>query len=214
MEISKLHFLDKPGAVLSDRDLRLAMSNGLLDVTSPEPLRVQPGSIDLTLARTLAYFKSPAGDRVIDLREPVAEEMEFIKIDPQEGYIFRPGEFVLGVTREWLRIPAELIGNLEGKSSLGRLGIVVHVTAGFFDPGFRGHGTLELVNLSNRPYRIFPGMPICSMRFSVMTSPAEVLYGDPRVRSKSYPNDYSLDPAPKPSEYYKNFENGGNGSHE
>lgn len=213
--VEQLYFLKYPGGVLSRPDIKLAIDTGLIEVKSPCPLDIQPASLELHLARIVAFIsRGKVRDAAIDLKKPVEDLMDYETIDPVRGYTIHPREFFLGVTREWIHFPAQLIGNLDGKSSLGRLGFVVHSTAGFFDPGFRGHGTLEITNLTERPITIYQHIPVGQMRFSVLTSAADVLYGDPSLGSKKYSNEYSDDPRPIPSEYYKHFLNGNGATHE
>ncbi len=203
---SKLHFLKYPGSMLSDRDIRLAIDSGYIQIESPTELCIQPASVDVHLASTIAFIsRGRLKNSAIDLKKPVEDFMEYAEIDPIEGLALHPREFILGVTRESFSFPDQLAGNLDGKSSLGRLGLIVHSTAGFFDPGFCGHGTLEITNLTERPLIIYPDMPIGQMRFSVLSSPSERVYGDKSLGSKQYKNPYSLNPGPKSSEYYKNF---------
>lgn len=205
----ELHFLKSPGATLSRPDIKLAMESGFLEVQSPCELDIQPASLELHLARTIAFLsRGKVRDAAIDLKQPVEDMMDYEVIDPVKGLTIHPREFWLGVTREWIHFPAQLIGNMDGKSSLGRLGFVVHATAGFFDPGFKGHGTLEITNLTERPITVYPNIPVGQMRFTILSSPSDVLYGDPSLGSKKYSNSYSDDPRPKASEYYKNFQNG------
>ncbi len=207
--VEELHFLKYPGAVLSRPDIKLAIDSGLIEIKAPCALDIQPASLELHLARTLAFIsRGRVREAAIDLKKPVEDFYDYEVIDPVRGHAIHPREFFLGVTREWIGFPAQLIGNLDGKSSLGRLGFVVHATAGFFDPGFRGHGTLEITNLTERPIIVYPNMPVGQMRFSILSSPADVLYGDPSLGSKRYSNEYSEDPRPIPSEYWKNFING------
>lgn len=197
-----------PGS-LSSRDIRRCIEVGYLGVKSPAELDIQAASIDVSVARTIAQFSRNKFDEgCIDLKKPVDNLMEFIVMDPVKGFMLHPREFILGVTREWFDIPSRLEGKLDGKSSLGRLGVVVHVTAGYFDPGFAGHGTLEITNLTERPVRIYPNIPIGQMRFSTLTSEPENVYGDKALGSKSYKNPYTEDPKPIPSEYWKNWHNG------
>lgn len=200
--------LNFSGAVLSDRDMKAAIAEGLLRIDSPTELRIQPASLDVHLARGIAFFsRSRIRDAKIDLRRPVEDFMSYEDMDPNTGYNLHPREFILGVTRECFGMPPELCGSLDGKSSLARLGLLIHATGGFVDPGFKGHITLEMTNITERPITIYPYMPVGQMRFSVLSSPAEVVYGSPSLNSKQYRNPFSDDPKPKPSEYYKNFAN-------
>jgi dCTP deaminase len=205
----ELDFLNSHGSVLSRLDIKRAIDSEYLGIKAPCPLDIQPASLELHLARTVAFIsRSRVRDSAIDLKMPVEDMMDYEIIDPVKGLTIHPREFWLGVTREWFHFPAQLIGNLDGKSSLGRLGFVVHATAGFFDPGFTGHGTLEITNLTERPITVYPNIPVGQMRFTVLSSPTDVLYGDAQMGSKQYNNPYTEDPRPKASEYYKNFQNG------
>lgn len=207
MNPNDLSFLQPARSVLSDRDIKQAIKIGYLKIKSPKPLNIQAASIDLHLARTILVFKRRSvKDAVIDVKKSVDEYIAYETLDPKKGALIHPHEFILGVTREYFELPNQLIANVEGKSSLGRLGLVIHATAGFVDPGFKGHVTLEITNLTEFPLVIYPDMPIGQTRFTVLTSPAEIPYGDPRLGSKKYINPYSTNPKPIPSQYYKNFE--------
>lgn len=203
---NNLPFLQSGGTVLSDHDIKLAIKSGYIKWRSPYPLKTQPASIDLHLAKTILTFqRRTVKDGAIDVKKPVEDHVKYEIIDPQDGAVVHPHEFILGVSREWVSLPTRLLANVDGKSSLGRLGLVIHATAGFIDPGFAGHVTLEITNLTEQPLIIYPHMPIGQIRFTVMTSPAEVGYGDPRLGSKHYFNKYSKNPKPIPSQYWKNF---------
>lgn len=194
-----------PGAVLSDRDIKLAIQNGNLKVKPVDHFKIQPSSIDIHIASTiLVYSRRRVKDAVIDLKKPVDAFMEYESMNFERGAVIHPREFILGVTREWFELPANLLANIEGKSSLGRLGLIVHATAGFIDPGWTGHLTLEITNLTEQPMIIYPDMPIGQIRFSLLTSPAAHLYGEAVLKSK-YMNSFSQDPKPMPSQYWKNF---------
>ncbi len=204
MSKSTLPFLQSTGAVLSDRDIKLSLKTGYLKL-KPVNKIIQPSSIDLHIAPTiLGFSRRRVKEAAIDLKKTVDEYMEYEIMDPKKGCILHPREFILGVTDEWLQLPDQLLANVEGKSSLGRLGLVVHATAGFIDPGFSGHVTLEITNLTEQPLIIYPHMPIGQIRFSVLTSPAENLYGSVKLKSK-YVNEFSKNPKPMPSQYWKNF---------
>lgn len=198
------YYLNHPGAVLSDRDLKLATNYGFIQIKSPTPLKIQPSTIEVHLAASIAVQTTDFKGEPLDLKKPVDKFFEFERI-PDSGFVLLPGEFILGVTREWFKIPSSLTGNLDGKSSLGRNAIFVHVTAGFFDPGFFGHATLELLNCLKRPAILYKDMPVGQMKFTLMTSPAQRLYGAKELGSKKYCNDYSQDPQPILSEYWRNF---------
>lgn len=193
-------------SVLSDGDIRKAIKTGGLGVKSPHKLNIQPSSIDLHLAKTvLVFVRRRVKNATIDLKQPVDEYVDYEVLDPKKGTALHPREFILGVTEEWFKLPNGIIANVDGKSSLGRLGLVIHATAGFIDPGFKGHITLEITNLTEQPMVIYPGMPVGQIRFTQLTSPAQIAYGDPRLGSKGYPNDYSKNPKPIASQYWKNF---------
>lgn len=130
---------------------------------------------------------------------PQLTELE--KADDLNPFILHPGEFMLAVTLEQVEVPTNLVGRLDGKSSLGRLGLIVHSTAGFVDPGFKGRLTLELMNLTNLPILLYPAMPISQISFSYLTSPAERPYGAKGSKSK-----YQGQEGPEPSKYYLNFD--------
>lgn len=201
-----LSFLQYPGAVLSDRDIKAAIKAGYIEVKSFHPLDIQPASLDVHLASTIATFsRRRAKAAAIDVKQPVDEFMEYEEINPKRGTILHPREFILGVTLEWFHLPDQIILNVDGKSSLGRLGLVIHATAGFVDPGFKGHITLEITNLTEQPLIIYPNMPVGQVRFSVLTSPAEHEYGSAVLGSKKYLNEYSKSPKPIASQYWKNF---------
>jgi dCTP deaminase len=196
-----------PGAILSDKDIKKALAQGLLQIQTPfKGLNLQPSSLDVHLASTiLVYSRRRMKNAVIDLKKPVDEYMEYEEIDPKLGAVLHPREFILGVTSEWFALSNQLLANVEGKSSLGRLGLVIHATAGFIDPGFTGHITLEITNLTEQPMIIYPNMPIGQVRFSILTSPSEHSYGDPSLGSKKYKNEFSKNPKPVASQYWKNL---------
>ncbi len=203
---NNLSFLQSGGTVLSDKDIKLAIKSGYIKWQSPYPLVTQPASIDLHLAKNILTFaRRRVKNAVIDLKKPVEGYMDYEIIDSERGAVIHPHEFILGVTQEWISLPNQLLANVDGKSSLGRLGLVIHATAGFIDPGFAGHVTLEITNLTEQPLIIYPNMAIGQIRFTVMTSPAQFSYGDPRLKSKSYFNKYSKNPKPIASQYWKNF---------
>lgn len=207
MNKKSLPFLNAAGSLLSDHDMKLAVESGFLKIKSPYPIKFQPASIDMHLAPTIMTFaRRRIDDGSIDVKKPIDKYVEYEVIDPKKGAILHPREFILGVTEEWVELPAELLANVDGKSSLGRLGLVIHATAGFIDPGFSGHITLEITNLTEQPMIVYPGMPIGQIRFSVMSSPADTLYGSSKLGSKGYKNTYSKNPKPVASQYWKNFE--------
>lgn len=188
--------------ILSDRSIREALASGRIEI---DPLRdddVQPSSVDLTVDRYFRVFRNHTRG-VIDVKEDLADLTELVEIpldDPDARFILHPGEFVLGSTAERIRLSHDLVGRLEGKSSLGRLGLLIHSTAGFIDPGWDGHVTLELSNIATLPITIYPGMRIGQISFLQMTTEADVPYGTASIGSK-----YQGQRGPTPSRYHENF---------
>lgn len=169
--------------ILSDRDLKLRIESGSLVIEpldDPE-LQIQPASIDLRLGNTFMVYKLPHV-ACIDSRDPmsVSGYTEEIVIPNGGGFILQPGEFALGSTLERVSVPHDLVARVEGRSSIGRIAIVVHATAGFIDPGFDGEITLELSNLGRCAVKLYPGMRISQVVFHTMTSPSERPYGTAR----------------------------------
>ena len=162
--------------LLSDRDINAELTSGRIGLTPSEPEMVQPSSIDVRLDRYFRLFDNHKY-AVIDPSQDQPELTRLLEVDPEEGFILHPGEFVLGSTFEQVRLPDDVAARLEGKSSLGRLGLLTHSTAGFIDPGFEGHITLELSNVATLPIRLWPGMKIGQLCFFRLTSPAERPYG-------------------------------------
>lgn len=193
-------------SVLSDADIKEALKDGSLKIRSPKKLEVQPSSIDVHLAKTVMIFeRRRIKGAAIDVKAPVEKFTSYEMLNPNKGTTLHPREFILGVTEEWFGLSNKIIGNVDGKSSLGRLGLVIHATAGFIDPGFEGHITLEITNLTEQPMIIYGGMPVGQVRFTKLSSPSEHKYGDPILNSKKYPNEYSKNPKPIASQYWKNF---------
>lgn len=193
-------------SVLSDQDIKKVLKQGLLQIKSPHKLDIQPASMDLHLAKTVMVFlRRRVKNATIDVKLPIDDYIEYEELDPKKGTALHPREFILGVTEEWFKLSKEIIANVDGKSSLGRLGLVIHATAGFIDPGFAGHVTLEITNLTEQPMVIYPGMPVGQIRFTKLSSPAEHSYGDEVLGSKKYINPYSKNPKPIASQFWKNF---------
>lgn len=193
------------GSVLSDQDIKKALKEGNLKIEAPHKLSIQPASMDIHLAKTILTFaRRRFQGAVIDVKKPIDDYVDYEVLDPKNGTVIHPHEFILGVTTEYFELAPNLIANVDGKSSLGRLGLVIHATAGFIDPGYKGHVTLEITNLTEQPLIIYPNMPVGQIRFTYMASPAQVSYGDPSLGSK-YVNNYSTDPKPIASQYWKNF---------
>lgn len=185
--------------VLSDGDIRKAIANGDIEIDPYEERNVQPSSVDLHVDRYFRIFNNHRY-RVIDVKEPMENLTEQIEVPETESFILHPGEFVLGSTVERVRLADDLVARLEGKSSLGRLGLLIHSTAGFVDAGFEGHLTLELSNVANLPITIYPGMKIGQISFFRLSSEAENPYGSSRVGSK-----YQGQRGPTPSRFFENF---------
>jgi dCTP deaminase len=186
--------------ILSDRDIRAAIDAGRVGIEPFDEANVQPSSVDLHVDRFFRTFHN-ARHPYIDVKRPMDDLTELVEVSAEEAFILHPGEFVLGSTKEYVRLPDDLVARLEGKSSLGRLGLLIHSTAGLVDPGFEGHLTLELSNVANLPITIYPGMKIGQISFFGLSSPAEGPYGSGWIGSK-----YQGQRGPTPSRYYKNFE--------
>src|SRR3989344_1661268 len=171
--------------VLSDYDINKALKSGKLFFKSPFVLKIQPSSVDVHLSKNiLTFVRRRVKNVVIDTKKPIDAYVAYEVIDDIKGTVIYPHEFFLGVTREWFKLSNELLANVEGKSSLGRLGLVIHATAGFIDPGFAGHITLEITNLTDLPIVLYPDMPIAQIRFTMLSSPAEHVYGEKILGSK------------------------------
>jgi len=169
--------------VLSDRDIRAAISAGRIGIDPFDPKCVQPASVDIRLDHRFRVFRS-SRHAFIDLARPLDDVTELVEVPERTPFILHPGEFVLGSTRERLRLPNDLVSRVEGKSSLGRLGLLIHSTAGFIDPAWDGHITLELSNLGRVPVALHPGMRVSQIALHQMLSPAERPYGHPTRGSK------------------------------
>jgi dCTP deaminase len=185
--------------ILSDRTIREELDAGRIVIDPLDESSIQPSSVDLRLDRLFRVFLNHTMP-VIDVKEDLEDLTRLVKIDDGEAFILHPGEFVLGSTYEKVSLPDDLVGRIEGKSSLGRLGLLIHSTAGFIDAGFSGHITLELSNVANLPITLYPGMKIGQVSFLRMTTPADVPYGSARVGSK-----YQGQRGPTPSRYWENF---------
>jgi dCTP deaminase len=188
-----------PLVILSDRSLREAIAAGRLVIDPLDDDAIQPSSIDVRLDNRFRVFYT-ARHPYIDVKQPMDDLTELVEVKPDAAFILHPGEFVLGSTLEEVGIPADLAARLEGKSSLGRLGLMTHSTAGFLDPGFVGHVTLELSNVANLPITLYPGMRIGQIAVFQLTTAAERPYGSRGVGSK-----YQGQRGPTPSRYWENF---------
>jgi dCTP deaminase len=189
----------RPPVLLSDRDLRAEIESGRVGVDPYDPAMIQPSSVDLRLDRYFRVFQNHRHG-FIDPAQAQEDLTELIEPAGEEPFILHPGEFVLGSTYETVSLPDDLAGRLEGKSSLGRLGLLTHSTAGFIDPGFTGHVTLELSNVATLPIKLWPGMKIGQLCLLRMTSPAEHPYGSAKAGSR-----YQGQRGPTPSRSYLNF---------
>ena len=190
-------------AVLSDRDIRAALEAGRVRIDPYDPSCLQPSSVDLHLDRHFRVFRNNRYP-FIDVRRPQPDLTELLSVEDDEPFILHPGEFVLGQTIEWVELPDDLVARLEGKSSLGRLGLLIHSTAGYVDPGWKGTLTLELSNVANLPITLYHGMKIGQVSFERMSSPVERPYGSPALGSK-----YQGQRSPTASEFYRDFQKAG-----
>jgi dCTP deaminase len=185
--------------ILSDRDIRKQIEADRIIIRPFDPAMVQPSSIDLHVDNRFRIF---ANSRYpyIDVKQRMDDLTEMVEVLGEEPFILHPGEFVLGSTLETVTLPDDIVGRIEGKSSLGRLGLLIHSTAGFVDAGWSGHLTLELSNVANLPITIYPGMKIGQLCLFRMSSPAENPYGR---RGK-----YQGQRGPTPSRFYEDFDGG------
>jgi len=189
--------------LLSDRDIRGEIAAGRLGIDPYDESLVQPSSVDVRLDNLFRVFNNT---RYTHIDPSTRQDDLTTLVEPKEGepFVLHPGEFVLGSTLERCSLPIDLAGRLEGKSSLGRLGLLTHSTAGFIDPGFDGHVTLELSNVANLPITIYPAMKIGQLSFVQMSEPAETPYGSGTLGSK-----YQGQRGPTPSRYWQNFTDDG-----
>lgn len=185
--------------VLSDGTIRAEIEAGRIVLDPYEPDNIQPASVDVRCDRLFRVFHN-ARHPYIDVRKPMDDLTEKVEIQGDEPFILHPGEFVLGQTLERLTVPDDMVARLEGKSSLGRLGLLIHSTAGFVDSGFTGNITLELSNVANLPITIYYGMPIGQLSFMRLDAPVEKPYGADGMASK-----YQGQAEPTPSSYHLNF---------
>jgi dCTP deaminase len=186
--------------ILSDRTIREQLAAGRIGIDPFDESCIQPSSVDLRLDRLFRVFLNHTMS-VIDVRKDLSDLTQEVEIAEGDAFILHPGEFVLGSTSERVSLPDDIVARIEGKSSLGRLGLLIHSTAGFIDAGFSGHITLELSNVANLPITLYPGMKIGQVSFLQMTTPADVPYGSAKVGSK-----YQGQRGPTPSRYWENFE--------
>ena len=187
--------------ILSDRSIREEIEAGRIEIDPFEPAAIQPSSMDVRVAGLFRVFHN-ARHPYIDVKKEMEDLTELTEVKDGEAFILHPGEFVLGSTLERVKLPADIAARLEGKSSLGRLGLLTHSTAGFVDPGWDGDLTLELSNVANLPITIYPGMKIGQIAFLKLTTPSDNPYGADRG------SKYQGQRGPTPSRYFENFRRG------
>jgi dCTP deaminase len=171
-----------PVSVLSDGTILKLVENGRIRIDPWDPRLLQPASVDLRLGDSFRVFHNYRAS-AIDLRAPPENLTEEVVLAPDESFVIHPGEFCLGRTLEWVELPDDIVARIEGKSSLGRLGLIVHATAGFCDPGWRGTLTLELNNLTRVPIKLYQGQQIAQLSFMTLDRPAQRPYGSPALGS-------------------------------
>jgi dCTP deaminase len=189
--------------VLSDSTIARFLEEGRIEIEPYDASLLQPSSVDVRVDRYFRVFRNNLYP-FIDVKAEQEDLTELVEI-ADEPFILHPGEFVLGSTLERVRLADDLVARLEGKSSLGRLGLLIHSTAGFIDPGWDGHVTLELSNVANLPITIYHAMKIGQISFMQMSEPASTPYGAGQLGSK-----YQGQRGPTPSRYWKNFRAPGN----
>src|SRR5947199_6914550 len=185
--------------VLADRTIARLLREGRIVIEPYDEALLQPSSVDVRVDRLFRVFHNNRYP-FIDVKVEQEELTELVEVDGEQPFVLHPGEFVLGSTLERIRLPDDLVARLEGKSSLGRLGLLIHSTAGFIDPGWDGHVTLELSNVANLPITIYVGMKIGQLSFVQLTEKAETPYGAEELGSK-----YQGQRGPTPSRYWQNF---------
>ena len=185
--------------ILSDKDIKKSLKDGQITIDPLFPNSLQPASVDLHLGADFLIFKTDS-HVAIDPKQPLDEMMEKVKINDKKQFVIHPGQFALGMTYEVVGVSEDMVGRLEGKSSLGRIGLIIHATAGYLDPGNKLKMTLELHNIANLPIILYYKMPIAQLSFTPLSSAAEHAYGKKRLNSK-----YFGASKPQASQYYKNF---------
>lgn len=186
--------------VLSDRSIKSELAKGRIVIDPRDDSCIQPASVDIHLDKTFRIFRPWKPPYFIDLSQPLDNLTDLELVDKDGYFALGPGQFVLGTTIENIELPDDIMGRLEGKSSLGRIGLLIHATAGYVDPGWRGHLTLELSNVSAIPILLFPGMKISQISFHRLETPAERPYGSPGLGSK-----YQGQSDPTPTRFYHEF---------
>jgi dCTP deaminase len=187
------------GVILSDRSIREQLAAGRIVIDPLDEACLQPSSIDVKVSNLFRVFRNHTAS-VIDVKNDMTSLTELVEIADGDAFMLHPGEFALGSTLERVGVPDDMVARVEGKSSLGRLGLLIHSTAGFIDAGFDGHITLELSNVANLPITLYPGMKIGQVSFMMMTTPADKPYGKGASGSK-----YQGQRGPTPSRYFENF---------
>ena len=185
--------------LLSDRDILAEIDAKRIAIEPYDPAMIQPSSVDIRLDRFFRVFDNHKYPHI----DPAVEQADLTReVEPEgeDAFILHPGEFVLGSTYEVCTLPDDIAARVEGKSSLGRLGLLTHATAGFVDPGFSGHVTLELANVATLPIKLYPGMKIGQLCFFRLSSPAEHPYG-----SEKYGSRYQGQRGPTASKSFANF---------
>ena len=185
--------------VLSDRTIARLLAEGRIEIDPYDETLLQPSSVDVRVDRYFRVFRNNLYP-YIDVKVEQEALTELVEVG-DEPFVLHPGEFVLGSTLERVRLPDDLVGRLDGKSSLGRLGLQVHSTAGLADPGFTGQITLELSNMTRLPISLYPGMRIAQLVFEMLSTPADRPYGHGGLNSK-----YQGQSGPTPSQYWRNFD--------
>ena len=186
--------------ILSDRTIKQEIANGRIVIDPYDESMVQPSSVDVRLDTMFRVFRNHTRSH-IDVKENLEDLTELVEASPDNPFIMHPGEFVLGSTAERIAIPSDMVGRIEGKSSLGRLGLLIHTTAGFVDAGWDGMLTLEFSNVASLPITLYPGMKIGQISFIQMTTEADNPYGAGVLGSK-----YQGQKGPRPSRYWENFD--------
>jgi dCTP deaminase len=191
--------------VLSDRTIKEELATGRLVIDPLDENDIQPASVDLHLDRVFRIFRVTRRPYV-DVREPMEDLTELVSIEDDEPFIIQPGTFVLGSTLESVTLPDDIVARVDGRSSLGRLGLLVHATAGYVDPGWMGKLTLELSNQSQMPIALYYGMKISQISFLRLSTPVERPYGSEGLASK-----YQGQTGPTPSRIFQDFRSAGGG---
>lgn len=189
--------------VLSDRTIKEEINKGRIIIEPLSPDSIQPASVDLRLDKKLLVFKSQRYPTYIDVRRNMDYLNELVEVGEDPPFYLNPGEFILASTLESITLPDDIVGRLEGKSSLGRIGLLIHSTAGYVDPGWQGHLTLELSNVAKLPITLYYKMKIGQISFIRLTSPVDKPYGAAELGSK-----YQGQTEPTASKYHQNFVKG------